>query len=84
MDIKIRTRTKVSLIECTRKNLGLYGKSASGPLNFVVAAEGDRVEVLGEYDTQLRAKEILDLIEDQIENALKRGISGIVIQMPDK
>lgn len=83
MDIKVRTKTKVSLIDCSRKNIGLYGRKAN-ELNFVVASEGEKVEVLGEYEDEKRALEIIDQIEKIIEKSLEKDKSGVVIQMPEK
>lgn len=83
MDIKIRTKTKVSLIDCSRKNIGVYGRQAN-KLNFVVASEGEKVEVLGEYDDEKRALEIINQIEEIIEKSLDNNKSGIVITMPEK
>ena len=67
MDIKVRTKTKVSLIDCTHKNIGIYGKRPQGELNYVVASQGDKVEILGEYESEKRATEVLELIELSIE-----------------
>lgn len=83
MDIKIRTKTGVSLVDCTRKNLSLYGQKATGELNSIVAI-GDRMEVvqLGEYETEKRAMEVLNLLEAVIDRGLKTKETGIVIKMP--
>ncbi len=83
MDIKVRTKTKVSLIDCTHKNIGIYGKSIQGELNYVVASQGDKVEILGEYESEKRAEEILNAIQQTIENGFKQNKSGIIIQMPE-
>lgn len=84
MDIKIRTKQRVSLIECTKKNLGIYGRKPGQELNYVVASEGERVEVLGEYKDEKRALEILENLQDIIEKSLNEGLNGIVIQMPEE
>lgn len=84
MDIKIRTKTKVSLIDCSRKNIGIYGRKPNGELNFVVASEGEKVEVLGEYDDEKRALEIINQIEEIIEKSLDQNKAGVVISMPEK
>lgn len=84
MDIKIRTKTKVSLIDCTRKNIGIYGRKPNEDLNFVVASEGEKIEVLGEYEDEKRALEIINQIEATIEESLKNNKTGIVIAMPEK
>ena len=78
MDIKVRTQTEVSLIDCSRKDIGVSGKG----LKYVVASEGDKVQVLGEYNDEKRALEIIDQIERNIEASLDKNKSGIVIQMP--
>ena len=78
MDIKVRTQTEVSLIDCSRKDIGVSGKG----LKYVVASEGDKVQVLGEYNDEKRALEIIDLIEKLIETSLDKNKSGIIIQMP--
>jgi len=84
MDIKVRTQSKVSLIDCSRKNIGIFGRKANEELNYVVANEGEKVEVLGEYDDEKRALEIINQIEKLIEDSLNKNKSGIVIQMPEK
>lgn len=78
MDIKVRTQTEVSLIDCSRKDIGISGKG----LKYVVASEGDKVQVLGEYDDEKRALEIIDQIEETIKSSMKANKNGIVIQMP--
>lgn len=82
MDIWIRTQSKVSLINCTRKNIGLYGKSINGELNYVVAADKDKIEVLGEYKDEERANEVLDQIENVMDDMILHNIPATVIQMP--
>lgn len=84
MDIKVRTQSKVSLIDCSRKNIGIFGRKANEELNYVVANEGEKVEVLGEYDDEKRALEIINQIERLIEDSLDKNKSGIIIQMPEK
>ena len=84
MDIKVRTKTRVSLIDCTHKNIGLYGKSVQGELNYVVASQGDRVEILGEYKNEERARRILNQIQAAIEMAFDKEKHGIIIQMPQE
>ena len=84
MDIKVRTKTRVSLIDCTHKNIGLYGKSVQGELNYVVASQGDRVEILGEYKNEERAKRILNQIQAAIERAFENEKNGIIIEMPEE
>ena len=78
MDIKVRTQTEVSLIDCSRKDIGISGKG----LKYVVASEGDKVQVLGEYNDEKRALEIIDQIEETIKSSMKANKNGIVIQMP--
>lgn len=80
MDIKIRTKTKVSLIDCSRKDIGISGKG----LKYVVASEGEKVQVLGEYEDEKRALEIINQIEATIEESLKNNKTGIVIAMPEE
>lgn len=84
MDIKVRTKTKVSLIDCTHKNIGIYGKRPQGELNYVVASQGDKVEILGEYESEERAAQILNQIQTAIERAFEIEKKGIVIQMPEE
>lgn len=84
MDIKVRTKTKVSLIDCTHKNIGIYGKRPQGELNYVVASQGDKVEILGEYESEERATEILNHIQGAIERAFKNEKKGIIIDMPEE
>lgn len=84
MDIKVRTKTKVSLIDCTHKNIGIYGKRPQGELNYVVASQGDKVEILGEYESEKRATEVLELIELSIDQAFKLKEKGIIIHMPEE
>lgn len=81
MDIKIKTQTGISIIDCTRKNIGLYGKNVK-VLNYVVASQGDKVEVLGEYETEEDAQKVLDVILETIDNAYRKELSGIIIFMP--
>ncbi len=83
MDIKIRTKTKVSLIDCTRKSLGLYGKSINGELDCIAATSGERIEILGKYENEARAQEVLDQIQEIIETGLRGKKNGIIIQMPE-
>lgn len=81
MDIKVRTQSEISLIECTRKNIGLYGKKVN-ELNYIVANQGDKVEVLGMYKDEKEATEILNSIQIAIEEGFKHNKPGIIIQMP--
>lgn len=83
MDIKVRTQTGVSLFDCTHKNIGLYGKNIKSELNYIVAGEGTQIEVLGQYENEERAEEILNAIQQAIENGFKQNKSGIIIQMPE-
>ena len=80
MDIKIRTKQKVSLIDCSRKDIGISGRG----LKYVVASEGEQVQVLGEYKDEERALEILENLQNIIKKSLDEGLKGIVIQMPEE
>lgn len=79
MDIKIKTKEGFFLVDCTHKDIGLYLQN--GKLNNIVAF-GNNVQILGKYETETRAKEILDDIQNAIENGLKKQFSGIIIEMP--
>lgn len=81
MDIKIRTQFKEFLIDCTHKDIGLYAQA--GELKNIVAL-GNNVQVLGKYETEKRAEEILNSIQIAIEDGLKRQSNGIIIEMPEK
>lgn len=81
MDIKIRTQFKEFLIDCTHKDIGLYAQT--GELKNIVAL-GNNVQVLGKYETEKRAEEILNSIQIAIENGFKRQSNGIIIEMPEK
>ena len=82
MNIKIKTRTGVSLIDCTNKDIGLYNKTGKD-LRYIVAY-GTNIQVLGEYETEKRSQEILDAIEGIIDNAYKKDCTGIIIEMPQE
>ncbi len=81
MDIKIRTQFKEFLIDCTHKDIGLYAQM--GSLNNIVAF-GNKLQVLGKYETEKRAEEILNSIQIAIEDGFKRQSNGIIIEMPEK
>lgn len=83
MNIKIKTKTGVSLIDCTNKDIGIYGQTSKN-LNIIVAYEGTRPQVLGIYESEQRAQEILDEIEQVIDKGYEKGCTGIIIKMPEK
>lgn len=83
MNVKIKTKTGISLIDCTNKDIGLYNQTGKD-LQFIVAYEGTRPQVLGTYESEKRAQEILDEIEEVIDRGYKQGCSGIIIKMPKK
>ena len=81
MDIKVRTQFKEFLIDCTHKDIGLYAQL--GELKNIVAL-GKNVQVLGKYETEQRAEEILNSIQFAIEYGFKKQFNGIIIKMPEK
>lgn len=84
MDIKIRTSERVSLVDCTHKSIGVWGRTVD-KLDCVVATnDNNNVTVLGRYETPDNAMEVLEKIQEIILKGLEKGIPGIVIEMPNK
>lgn len=81
MDIKIRTQAKGKLVDCTRKTLQLGGKVTE--LNQVIAIDFNGPIILGIYKDMDRATEIIDNIQNIIEQGFNKGVTGIIIVMPE-
>lgn len=82
MDIKVRTSERVTLVDCTHKSIGVWGRTVD-KLDCVVATnDNNNVTVLGKYETPERAMEVLDDIDQEIFEGFSEQLNGIIIQMP--
>lgn len=85
MDIKVVSQNRISLVDISRGAIGLYGQKVEKLNQIVYRSETDHMILLGEYESEGRAKEVFEEMLKVIEYeniADKRRIK--VYYMPEE
>lgn len=83
MELWIRNQTKKSLIKVDNIQVSNIQLSLMDTYHFITTDNNGVTTILGTYETEERAKEILNEIQDLLQNAYVGSVNRIVYQMPE-